>query len=234
MQAFELLCNLEADREHNPVLYWHRPFRELSEVSQQVTYPEAAARCFGWVHRTDPLLCCPQAARDQERREGGGDRDIVSMRLLQPSFFNHGIHHTCTHAQSLLSFVLWIMFQTRLNIPHIRRWGSLIGSFQNGVKKNMNTWINYRNNTEIVETKSNNRVWPPTESRRSTAPLWHTVHKLHLLLHPLSAWPPWGGLQERLNACASTSKDTSSHKERENEMMCKIIKRTLDFYFDLY
>lgn len=47
--------------------YWHRPFRELGEVSQQVTYPETATCCLGRVHRTNPLLCCPEAGWGHDR-----------------------------------------------------------------------------------------------------------------------------------------------------------------------
>lgn len=40
---------------------WLRPFRERGEVGQQVTDPQAAASRLGRVHRTNPLLRCPEA-----------------------------------------------------------------------------------------------------------------------------------------------------------------------------
>ena len=46
---------------------WNRPFRELSEVCQQIAYPETATSCFGGVDRTDALLRRPEAGRGKNR-----------------------------------------------------------------------------------------------------------------------------------------------------------------------
>lgn len=59
--------------------YWNTPFWELTEVCQQITYPESASRCFGRVNWTDPFLCCPEAGEEQ-REEGGEMIKYINMK----------------------------------------------------------------------------------------------------------------------------------------------------------